>query len=144
MAGADVATTEALCDYGMSLGIAFQIADDLLDFLGDAKVTGKPRCSDLREGKMTLPLIAAYRDLPKTEPRRLEVAEWVESPRELTQEQVENTCALIEEKGGFEYARRSAVRYVEDAQRKIAQVIPPSAYRDSLNALAEYALGRKM
>ncbi len=63
LAEASPRVVEALTNFGMSLGIAFQIADDLLDFLADPAVTGKPRCSDLREGKMTLPLIAAYREL---------------------------------------------------------------------------------
>jgi octaprenyl-diphosphate synthase len=144
LAGASPAVTSALIDFGMSLGIAFQIADDLLDFLGDEKVTGKPRCSDLREGKMTLPLIAAYRDLRNSDPRKSEIADWISDPRELTPEQVAMTCDLIQEKGGFDYARKSASRFITDACNGIADVLPLSPYHTGLEDLAAYALGRKM
>ena len=143
LAGGDARTIAALSEFGMSLGIAFQIADDLLDFLADASVTGKPRCSDLREGKMTLPLIAACRALPPGDSRKAQIAEWVSAPRDLTASEVEATCRLIGEFGGYEYARSAAEKFVEEARADIHTVLPKSAYRDSLEALAEYALGRK-
>ncbi len=144
LAEAPPRVVEALTNFGMSLGIAFQIADDLLDFLADPKITGKPRCSDLREGKMTLPLIAAYRELGAADPRRAQIMDLVSEPRELSQAEVDSVLALIEEKDGFSYARRSAARFVTEAQAGIEQALPPSEYHGSLVALADYALGRKM
>jgi octaprenyl-diphosphate synthase len=139
---ASPAVREALSEYGMSLGLAFQIADDLLDFLGDPAVTGKPRGSDLREGKMTLPLIAAYRALDKTDPRKQSIASWIQEPETLTPENVDLVVATIHEFDGFSYAREAAVRQVAEAQARITHLLPASHYRDSLCALAEYALGR--
>ncbi len=144
LAEASPRVVEALTNFGMSLGIAFQIADDLLDFLADPAVTGKPRCSDLREGKMTLPLIAAYRELAATDPRRAQIMDLVSEPRELSQAEVDSVLELIEEKDGFSYARRSAERFVAEAQAGIEEALAPSEYHDSLAALADYALGRKM
>jgi geranylgeranyl pyrophosphate synthase len=144
LAEAEDHTIAALASYGLNLGIAFQIADDILDFLGDVKVTGKPRCSDLREGKMTLPLIAAYAKLPESDLRRAEIADWIAMPRELTPDQIESTCDLITEKGGFDYARRAAARFVSDAQAGIERALPASEYRDALASLAQYSLGRNM
>jgi octaprenyl-diphosphate synthase len=132
----------ALYDYGMALGLAFQIADDLLDFLGDPKLTGKPRGSDLREGKMTLPLIAAYRSLPPSDDRKRMIAEWISDPETLTSAAIEQIVSTIHECGGFAYAREAAVRQVEEAQAIISRILPSSRYKDSLNSLAEYALGR--
>ena len=143
LAGADDFNVAALSEYGLNIGIAFQIADDLLDFLGDTKVTGKPRCSDLREGKMTLPLIAAYGGLDQSDPRRAEIADWISAPRELTPEQAESTCALITEKNGFEYARAAAKRFVDQSQAGLERSLPPSEYRDALMSLAVYSLGRE-
>jgi octaprenyl-diphosphate synthase len=142
LAEASPTVREALSDYGMALGLAFQIADDLLDFLGDPKVTGKPRGSDLREGKMTLPLIAAFRALSDSDPRRASIAGWIEDPETLTTGAIEQVVAVIHEFDGFAYARAAAVRQVAEAQAKITHLLPASQYRDSLCALAEYALGR--
>lgn len=132
---------EAVSEYGMKIGMAFQIADDLLDFLGDPKVTGKPRCSDLREGKMTLPLIAAYRSLDERDPRRAQLARRMADPSALTEREAEEVCELIEEQSGFSYARRAAERFVHEAQARL-HLLPPSEYRDALSRLAQYSLGR--
>ncbi|HEY3331147.1 MAG TPA: polyprenyl synthetase family protein [Capsulimonadaceae bacterium] len=143
LAEASPDVVDALTGYGLSLGLAFQIADDLLDFLGDPAVTGKPRCSDLREGKMTLPLIAAYRSLPDGSARKRDIASWVQDPDALSDDRARSICSLIDEYNGYEYARQSAVSLVDDAARQVESVLPPSIYRDSLISLANYALGRK-
>jgi octaprenyl-diphosphate synthase len=142
LADASPAVRKALFEYGMSLGLAFQIADDLLDFLGDPKVTGKPCGSDVREGKMTLPLIAAYRSLPDDDLRRASIAGWISSPETLTTEAIDLIVATIHEYNGFEYARAAAIHQVAEAQAKITHLLPASEYRDALCGLAEYALGR--
>jgi len=142
LSGANEDVVEALTDYGMSLGLAFQIADDILDFLGDPVITGKPRCSDVRDGKMTLPLIAAYRTLSPSNPLRAQIADWFQRPDGLSDESAATLCRLIEENDGYGYARSCAVRLVESAQARIEAVLPESPYRHSLLALADYTLGR--
>ncbi|HEX5322397.1 MAG TPA: polyprenyl synthetase family protein [Capsulimonadaceae bacterium] len=141
LADADGEVVRAMASFGMNLGMAFQIADDLLDFLGDPKVTGKPRCSDLREGKMTLPLIAAYRDLREGDPTRGRLSDLITDPRALTEEEADSICALIEERDGFGYARAAAARFVDEALDCLT-ILPESHYRDALSTLAGYALGR--
>jgi len=69
--GADPQRQSALRTYGINLGCAFQIVDDLLDYLGDEEVTGKAVGNDLKEGKMTLPLIIALKNAPADDKNRL-------------------------------------------------------------------------
>ena len=142
LAGGSRSVTEALTEYGLSLGLAFQIADDLLDFLGDPEVTGKPRCSDLREGKMTLPLILAYRSLPASSPARARIGAWVRNPQTLNEAGEQEVRAAIEGQGGFEAAHEKARSLVEKACSRLKEDLAPSPYRDSLVALATYTLGR--
>jgi len=142
LAGADDVVVNALAEYGLNLGLVFQIADDILDFLGDPKVTGKPRCSDLREGKMTLPLIAAMRRLPASDPFKLRIAEWIQDPAALVDVDAEQVTRLIAEMGGFAYARGVAVDLVDKATRQLEATLPASRYRDALADLAVYSLGR--
>jgi octaprenyl-diphosphate synthase len=141
LAEADEDIVQALAAFGMNLGMAFQIADDLLDFLGDPKVTGKPRCSDLREGKMTLPLIAAYRGLPEGDSRHSRLSDQIAEPHALTEAEANSICTLIEERDGFNYARKAAARFVDQACKSL-EIVTPSCYRDALATLADYALGR--
>ncbi|MDQ2800577.1 MAG: polyprenyl synthetase family protein, partial [Armatimonadota bacterium] len=86
LAGGSPAQIDALAAYGLNCGLAFQIADDLLDYLGDPRKTGKPQCSDLREGKMTLPLILALRDVSLDE--REDLLTILQEPEALTEAQI--------------------------------------------------------
>jgi octaprenyl-diphosphate synthase len=132
----------AILDYGIRLGMAFQIADDILDYLGDPVVTGKPRCSDLREGKMTLPIIYALRTLDQNDPRRRDLSDLVENPHELDDDGAQQICSLIDKCGGFEYSRNKAEEFVKNGVDAIISVLPPTIYRDSLAELAQYAISR--
>jgi octaprenyl-diphosphate synthase len=133
------AALHALTSYGMDLGLAFQIADDLLDYVGDPAVTGKPQCGDLREGKMTLPLILSLADM--TDSERRELLFILQEPEHLTSEEIAQVQAAILRHDG--YARTAAVaqRYVASAQDSL-RVLSPSVYRDALHALAQYAVTR--
>jgi octaprenyl-diphosphate synthase len=128
----------ALREYGFNLGVAFQLMDDLLDFTGDAAALGKPVGGDLREGKLTLPVIrlmqtgdALVREL---------VAEIVRE-RNVTLDRWAELCRLLDEHGALEFASRRAMEYGETA-RGYLSVFPPSHERDALAALAEYVLTR--
>jgi octaprenyl-diphosphate synthase len=128
----------ALREYGFNLGVSFQLMDDLLDFTGDAAALGKPVGGDLREGKLTLPVI---RLLQSGDPAaRLLVAEIVRE-RSVTLERWAELCKMLEDHGAIEFASRRALAYGE-AARDYLSAFPPGPERDALAALAEYVLTR--
>jgi octaprenyl-diphosphate synthase len=129
----------ALRRYGEALGMAFQIVDDLLDYTGDASVTGKPTGSDLREHKVTLPLIAA---LPRmSEADRRGVARLLDTA-EPTEEQIAAVVQAVTAAGGLDYARDRAARLAQQADAEL-DVLPPSPARDLLRASITYVLDRQ-
>src|SRR5690242_4553244 len=91
--------------FGERIGVAFQIVDDLFDYLSEPDVTGKPVGSDLAEGKVTLPLIAALQRASATDRRALRA---LAGRKRWTPEQWARLCGLIDRAGGFEYARSRA------------------------------------
>jgi octaprenyl-diphosphate synthase len=140
LAEASPPALNALIAYGLNIGLAFQIADDLLDYTGDPKITGKPQCGDLREGKMTLPLILALRDSSAKE--RRDLLEILQEPEALTGSEIACVREAITRHDG--YARTAAVarNYVSSAQESL-NALPSSDYRDALCGLADYALTRE-
>jgi len=119
----------SLRSYGESLGIAFQIVDDVLDFVGDVSVMGKPVGSDLKDGRITLPLIAALREASPAEIGRIRSAEWDEVVR------------FIRDRGGVGYARKLAVGLAERAKDSIAGLRACPA-KGSLALLAQHLVAR--
>lgn len=140
LAEASPTQLDALTTYGENLGLAFQIADDLLDYVGDPNVTGKPACGDLREGKMTLPLILALRGM--TDDERLELLSILQDPENLTDGEIADVRAAIVRHDGYARTQTIARGYVACAQEALS-ALPPSDFRDSLAALADYALARQ-
>jgi octaprenyl-diphosphate synthase len=130
---------QALREYGFNLGIAFQLVDDLLDFTGDAQAVGKPLASDLREGKVTLPLIHLLRQSNDGEGSRI-VRDTIAS-RNVTPEQWAVLLRTLKEHASIDYAYRRAVEYAERA-KKLLYAFPPSSERDALLALPDYVLSR--
>ena len=137
LAEPDPAALAALTAYGQTLGLAFQIADDLLDYTGDPKVTGKPQCGDLREGKMTLPLILTLADVSPAE--RRDLLGVLQEPERLTDEEIAQVQAAILRHDGYARTAHVAQGYVAAAQDALC-ALPPSLYRDSLSDLADYAV----
>src|SRR5580765_331443 len=130
---------QALRDYGFNLGIAFQIVDDLLDFTGDAEAVGKPIGSDLREGKVTLPLIhlqAHANDGPGPQ-----IVRDIIAARNATPEQWHDLLRCLKEHASIDYAYRRAVEFAEKAKKPLYS-FPPSSERDALLALPDYVLSR--
>lgn len=129
----------ALRRFGELLGMAFQIVDDLLDYTGDEAVTGKPTGSDLREHKVTLPLIYALDRL--TPAGRREVDGLMQSP-EPSDRQIARVIELVAESGGLEYARERAERLGAEADRAL-EALAPSAAREALRDSITYVLERR-
>jgi octaprenyl-diphosphate synthase len=130
---------EALRRFGDALGMAFQIIDDLLDYTEEEAVTGKPSGNDLREHKVTLPLIYALgRFGPEA---RREVATLMGAP-EPSDRQIATVIQLVAEAGGLEYARERAHRLAAQAEREL-DALPPSAARETLRDSITYVLDRR-
>ena len=128
----------ALRRFGEALGMAFQIVDDLLDYTADAAVLGKPSGSDLREHKVTLPLIYA---LPRmAEPERRAVAGLLRSV-EPGDEQIAEVVGSVARAGGLDYARERAQRLGQQADAEL-DLLSPSPARDALRASITYVLDR--
>ncbi len=140
LAGATPPELAALVTYGRTCGLAFQIADDLLDYVGDPHKTGKPQCGDLREGKMTLPLILTLRDVSPEE--RAGLMAVLQEPEALTDDEIATVLGAITRHDGYARTQEAARRYVSQAQDAL-QALPPTPYRASLHALADYALTRE-
>ena len=137
--GAPPPVQRALARYGEALGMAFQIVDDLLDYTADEAATGKPSGLDLREHKVTLPLIAALPRMPAT--ARAEVERLMETP-EPSDEQIAAVVRAVADAGGLVYARDRAQRLAQDAEAAL-DVLPPSPARESLRAGIAYVLDRR-
>ena len=129
----------ALRRFGEALGMAFQIVDDLLDYTEDATVTGKPFGSDLREHKVTLPLIAA---LPRMgERERRSVARLLHTA-EPSDTQIAEVILAVGDAGGLEYARERALQLAQQADTEL-DVLAPSPARDALRASITYVIDRR-
>ena len=135
--GADALTQQKMHDYGMSLGYAFQIADDVLDYTADASDLGKNLGDDLSEGKATLPLIHAISHSP--EPVRSRLREIIENGDGGAMPEV---LAAIRATGGLEYSQRRAAEYSNAAENAL-DGLPENEATAALRGLARYAIERK-
>ena len=129
----------ALRRFGDALGMAFQIVDDLLDYTEDAAVLGKPSGSDLREHKLTLPLIAALPRLSDAERRAVERLLSAPHPAD---DQIATIIDAVARAGGLDYARARAQQLGEQADAELDS-LPPSPARDALRASIAYVLDRR-
>ena len=138
IAGAGDKTTKALFDYGDKLGIAFQIVDDLLDYEGDTKATGKNVGDDFRERKLTLPVIKAVARADDEER-----AFWVRTIEKGRQEEgdLDTAMALLRKHGALEDTRAEALRYRDEAKAALG-VLPDHPLRDMLADLADFVVER--
>jgi octaprenyl-diphosphate synthase len=131
--------SEALARFGEALGMAFQIVDDLLDYTEDTSVTGKPSGLDLREHKVTLPLIAALPEMSDGE--RAAVTRLMQTP-EPSDAQIAEVMASVARAGGLEYARDRAHRLSQLAERQL-ETLPHTPAREALRASISYVLERR-
>ncbi len=132
-AGASAEVVERLATFGRDLGIAFQIADDVLDLTGDAYIAGKTLGTDLEQGKLTLPVIRALSELSPDDAERVR-----ESIRRGAVDEVLDALATT---GALETVGGEARRIAANARRGLA-ILPATPYRAALEQMCEWAVRR--
>ncbi|HEY1412135.1 MAG TPA: polyprenyl synthetase family protein, partial [Rhodopila sp.] len=128
----------ALAEYGMKLGIAFQLVDDALDYVADQATLGKTIGDDFREGKITLPVLAAYRAGDETEQDF-----WRRTIEELdqTDEDLDRAMRLIADHGAIRLTLERAQRFAQEAKAAL-MVFPETPIRQALAGVADYTVQR--
>ena len=129
----------ALATYGGKLGMAFQVVDDLIDYTEAPEVTGKPTGLDLKEHKVTLPLIAALRDMSG---RDREAVSRLFETAQPDDTQVSEVIALVEKHGGLDYARRRGEQFAREAEEALGG-LPETVARGSLYDAVGYVMERR-
>ena len=138
LCGAD-AHRQSLARYGERLGMAFQVADDLLDYTERQETTGKPSGLDLKEHKVTLPLIAALRTVSPAARARVESLFAAPEP---TESAVLEVVEIVSEAGGLEYARRRGEEFAREAEDALVG-LPESPARAALDEAIGYVMERR-
>jgi octaprenyl-diphosphate synthase len=132
------AEADALREYGFNLGITFQLVDDLLDYTADAAALGKPVGGDLREGKVTLPIIFLLRRGGEEADRLIRT---VVDQRAVSADEWREILRLLAEHRATDLAYQRAVEYADRAKACLS-IFPPSREREALLALPDYVLSR--
>jgi len=125
--------------YGELLGMAFQIADDILDYTSDSTVTGKPSGLDLREHKVTLPLILARPRLSTAARGRVDALFATEEPDD---QLIADVVGIVAEAGGIDRARQRGEQFAQEAEEAL-EPLPDSPVRSSLTDAIAYVMDRR-
>ncbi|MFO0837166.1 MAG: polyprenyl synthetase family protein [Phycisphaerae bacterium] len=136
-ADADERTTRRMREFGVLLGVAFQITDDLLDLVGDEAETGKSLGRDVHKGKLTLPLIHYLSSAPMAQRVRMMTLLRGEDPQRYRQ-----IASLLADSSSIDYANQTAAARIAEALR-ILDDLPAGDARDSLSAMAEFVTSRR-
>ena len=162
LAGANDSTRRALAEYGLQAGLAFQLVDDLLDFTASSEKLGKPVLSDLKEGKVTLPLIFALQNGNSKSAAAgtngdselhhevhhdghaasRELVSTVLREKGFQSVRPDQITSLVRDSGALEHSRRLAIEYAERAKSSLA-VLPDSEFRRALLAVPDFILDRE-
>jgi geranylgeranyl pyrophosphate synthase len=137
LSGAPVEAVRALRDYGCNLGMAFQIVDDILDFVGEEQQMGKPMGSDLRQGTVTLPLLLFLDDHPEHDLLRS-----IFKDRQGREERIRTLVEKVRNSPAIGLAREDARRFTMQSKKAIADLLD-NEYRQVLLDLADYLLERR-
>ena len=137
LTGKSAADEERLAAYGLNLGLAFQVVDDLLDFTASPERLGKPVVSDLREGKVTLPLVFALDETPTAR----EKVQTVLAEKGFSSVRPEEIVALVRESGAVERTRARGSELVAEALRAL-EPFPDSVFKRALEAIPQFVLSR--
>lgn len=130
---------DSLKRYGERLGMAFQVADDLLDYTEAQENVGKPTGLDLREHKVTLPLIAALRTMPATARSRVDLLFQTAEPEDAL---IAEVAGIVREEGGLEYAHARGEEFAHQAEEALMP-IPESEARTALHDMIAYVMNRR-
>ncbi len=130
---------QELALYGERLGMAFQVADDLLDYTEDPSVTGKPTGLDLREHKVTLPLIHVLPRLSPAARARVDTLFAADVPDD---RDIAEVIGIVTEYGGLDYARRRGERFAEEAHESLSG-LPDTPARVALTEAIGYVMDRR-
>jgi len=140
ISGASKEKESALSDYGFNLGMAFQMVDDLLDYTLEPNILGKEVGADLKEGKLTLPVIYSLKVANKTDRIRMEK---IIKNKEFSVADFETLIALMKKYGGQKYAQNLAREYVKNAKNAL-RVFRNSKTKEILLMIADYTLSRNL
>jgi octaprenyl-diphosphate synthase len=140
LAGVPAEKESALAAYGLNLGLAFQMADDLLDYTVDSRTLGKLVGADLREGKLTLPVIHALREAGTDDRRQMTR---IIQNENFSDAEFQHLIGLLEKYGGIEYTRQRAAERIRRAKAGLS-VFDEGPARETLLDIADYALARKL
>lgn len=138
-AGGPDSSREVLKEYGHQVGLAFQINDDLLDLTADPQSLGKPVANDLREGKVTLPLIRTLAVANKADAERIRR---LVGSHSLNDAEVEELLSIVRGYDGLAYSARMAHDFTTRAREQLT-TLPASQARDALEAMTEFVVARK-
>lgn len=130
---------QVLTRYGRALGICFQLVDDLLDFTARESELGKPVLSDLKEGKLTIPLIML---LPRVRTAERRLIEWVLEDRAFSRVSAQEILDLVRSEGTLEEVTAMAEEYATEAKREL-EFFPPSDAREALEFAPDFVLHRR-
>ena len=139
-AGAEPNNVDAAGKFGVELGVAFQITDDLLDLLGDEAKTGKSLGSDLSKQKLTLPLIHCL--TTSEDGRRRMVLDLLNQPE--SAEQRIRMTEILKSSDALDFSHAAAVAHIDRAVKILNNAFPPSPARDALEGIARYVTRRKL
>ena len=129
-----------ISDYGHHLGMAFQMADDLLDYTAESSTLGKHIGADLKEGKITLPIIHALETAPVAD--REQMVAIISNP-DFTETDFNALVALLTRSNGIDYTKKLAADHIDKAKSALS-IFGPSPTKDILLDVADYALARSM
>lgn len=128
----------AMRNYGENLGLAFQIRDDILDYIGSSKLVGKPLGADIRDKKITLPLIQALKQAPKNE--RSNIIKMIKNGKK--KNNVPEIIEFVNKYDGMKYAFAMAKDYANKAKNSLS-IFEESTSRVALEALVDFVIERK-
>jgi geranylgeranyl pyrophosphate synthase len=140
LAGASQPVLESLADFGMNLGLAFQIVDDILDLTGDEQALGKPIAADLREGKFTYPILHAIGE--SCGEQRLYLASLLGDPSVLDEDGLDSVIEIVRGSGGFQAAYECASQYAHKASA-VLLALPESPAREALFTVVSQVIERR-